>query len=161
MKADILTATKCTFFCVLFSLAIGILPATAQEKTLTNGFDYPLDNRPDPFYPFISKEKAIKELNEELVDINGEKLTGMRLFEPGQLTLVAIMNTANGKVAMAEDVTGKGYMLRENMLIGKRGQIIRIEDGQVIVKETLVRKSGNTTYNEIIMHLNKDEGKKR
>ncbi len=169
MKADrvqlLFTTTKCIFLSILFSVAIVILPAVAaQEEALApnqmNGFDYPLDNRPDPFYPFISKEKAIATIDTELVDINGEKLTGMQLFEPGQLTLVAVMSTANGKVAMAEDVTGKGYILQKNMLIGKRGQIIRIENGQVFIKETLETKSGKVSYNEIVMRLKKDEEKK-
>ncbi|CAK8712977.1 hypothetical protein GCAAIG_02300 [Candidatus Electronema halotolerans] len=85
----------------------------------------------------------------------------MQLFEPGQLKLVAVMDTPDGKIAMAEDVTGKGYMLQKDMPIGAYGQIIDIESGQVVIDETRKTQSGRIIQNKIIMRLNRDEDKKR
>ena len=93
--------------------------------------------------------------------MDGKTLTGMQLFEPGQLKLVAVMNTADGKMAMAEDVTGKGYMLQKDMPIGAYGQIVDIENGQVVIEETRKTQSGRVLQNEIIMRLKNDEDKKK
>jgi type IV pilus assembly protein PilP len=124
-------------------------------------FEYQLDNRPDPFYPFISKEKAVKDQEDKVIDSDeGEVLTGLRLIEPGQLKLVAVMNTPSGPMAMAEDVTGKGYLLREGMLIGRRGEIVAIDAGRVSIKETSKTQSGRILEKDVVMSLKKDEEKK-
>ncbi|WP_417912337.1 pilus assembly protein PilP [Candidatus Electronema sp. TJ] len=125
-------------------------------------FEYQLDNRPDPFYPFISKEKkAVKDEEDKIIDPDeGEVLTGLRLLEPGQLKLVAVMSTPSGPMAMAEDVTGKGYLLREGMLIGKRGEIIEIDKGRVSIKETSKTQSGRILEKDVVMTLKKDDEQK-
>ncbi|CAK8714822.1 MAG: Pilus assembly protein, PilP [Candidatus Electronema aureum] len=141
--------------------------ATTAEQTLDAGegrkrakFEYQLDNRPDPFYSFIAKEaKEKKDTVDPIIDENNERLTGMRLFEPGQLRLVAVMGVQGSKIAMAEDTAGKGYILRENILIGKHGKIVMIKDGQVIIQEIRKTQSGREINNEIIMTLKKEEDK--
>jgi Tfp pilus assembly protein PilP len=140
----------------------------AVEKKLDGGearkrskFNYQLDNRPDPFYSFLAKEAKEKAKVDEIVDEETkEPLTGMRLFEPGQLRLVAVMGVQGSKIAMAEDMAGKGYTLREDMPIGKHGQIVLIKDGQVVIKETRRTAAGREINNEIVMTLKKDEEKK-
>jgi Tfp pilus assembly protein PilP len=57
---------------------------------------------------------------------------------------------------MAEDTTGKGYTLHEGVEIGKFGRIDRIEDGQVIVKESAPTRAGRIIEREIIMRLRRD-----
>jgi Tfp pilus assembly protein PilP len=137
----------------------------SEQSWKNRKFEYKLDKkgspRSDPFYPFLSKELAQKNEGDKLVEVDGKTLTGMQLFEPGQLKLVAVMNTPDGKIAMAEDVTGKGYMLQKDMLIGAYGQIVDIEGGQVVIEETRKTQSGRVLQNEIIMRLNKDEDKKK
>jgi Tfp pilus assembly protein PilP len=161
---------------LLLSAAILPSPAKAQDDvaaTQTHGddseqqawknrkFEYKLDDRPDPFYPFLSKELAQKNEGDKLVEVDGRTLTGMQLFEPGQLKLVAVMNTPEGKIAMAEDVTGKGYFLHKDMKIGAYGQIVDIESGQVVIEETRKTQSGRILNNEVIMRLKNDEDKKK
>lgn len=133
----------------------------AGEARKRSKFNYQLDNRPDPFYSFIAKEAKTKKKEDEIVDEETkEPLTGMRLFEPGQLRLVAVMGVQGSKIAMAEDMAGKGYLLRENMLIGKYGKIVQIADGQVIISETRRTQAGREINNKIEMTLKKDEEKK-
>ncbi|MCI5117635.1 MAG: hypothetical protein D3913_06670, partial [Candidatus Electrothrix sp. LOE1_4_5] len=86
-------------------------------------------------------------------------LTGMRRFEPGQLKLVALLTIGNKKVAMAEDVTGKGYRLHENMPIGRYGIINRIRDEQVEITESYKTRTGRAITKEIVMRLKKDGDK--
>ena len=122
-----------------------------------DAFEYQFANRPDPFLPFIKKDETQQvDPDTEIVDDNNKPLRGMQLFEPGQLKLVAIMSVGNEKIALAEDVTGKGYRLNENMLIGRHGRIRRIEGGQVEITETYKTKTGRTVTKEIVMRLKKE-----
>lgn len=140
--------------------APAVLENAGKERSKFK-FTYQLDNRADPFYPFISKEKAVQAQEDKIIDPSeSEVLTGLRLLEPGQLKLVAVMSTPGGQIAMAEDVTGKGYLLREGMLIGRRGEIIQIAEGRVAIKEISKTQSGRILEKDIVMTLKKDDEKK-
>ena len=92
---------------------------------------------------------------DEIVE-NNEVLTGMQLFEPGQLTLVALMMTGGEAVAMVQDFTGRGYLIEEGMKIGRRGVITRITEDKVLVEETATTRSGKVLKNEIAMVLKRE-----
>ena len=115
-------------------------------------YEYQLTARPDPFKPFIAP-KAVDA--NELVDVERE-LSGMQLFEPGQLTLVAVMDTPGGRVAMVEDVTKKGYLLREGILIGRFGKVTEIRRDQVVVTETAHTRGGEEIKTVVAMKLKRD-----
>ena len=124
-------------------------------------FDYELENRADPFLPFLSQDNSRDDKDDD-VPINtegGKPLTRMQLFEPGQLKLVGLFKIGNRNIAMAEDVTGKGYRLDEKMLIGRYGVINRIRNEQVEITESYKTKSGRIVTKEIVMRLKK-EGEK-
>jgi Tfp pilus assembly protein PilP len=57
---------------------------------------------------------------------------------------------------MVEDVTGKGYRLDENMLIGRYGIINRIGDEKVEITESYKTKTGRVVTKEIVMRLKKE-----
>ncbi len=160
-----------SFPIVLFGLACAssaaqALPSSSQvaidsaEKKVSaqqspeNIFMYLIENRPDPFIPFIS-EKAASVNIDEIVPIK-EQLSGMQLFEPGQLTLVAIVMAENNDFAMAEDTTGKGYIIRKGMKIGKRGLITAVQPNQVIIEETAFTRAGKRLTSKIVMLLKKE-----
>ncbi|WP_446011358.1 pilus assembly protein PilP [Candidatus Electrothrix sp.] len=120
-------------------------------------FNYQFGDRPDPFLPFLSKDNSRDELDDTPINEgSGEPLTGMQLFEPGQLKLVAVFKIGNRNIAMAEDVTGKGYRLDENMPIGRYGTINRIGDEQVEITETYKTTTGRVVTKEIVMRLKKE-----
>lgn len=121
-----------------------------------DSFEYTIEDRNDPFLPFLTEEKKPEVDMNEIVDVDGE-LTGMQLFEPGQLTLVAIVQSGSKQFAMAQDFTGKGYILTKGIKIGKRGIITDIIPNQVIIEETAYTRAGKKLTNEIIMYL-KQEG---
>lgn len=127
---------------------------TFPKQSQENLFVYHIEGRPDPFVPFITKKAATTNMN-EIVPI-AEQLTGMQLFEPGQLNLVAIMMVENDDFAMAEDFTGKGYILRTGMKIGKRGIITKIISNQVIIEETAFTRAGEKLTSNIVMLLKKE-----
>lgn len=125
--------------------------STSNPEEPADTWEYVFEDRPDPFMPFIEPTVATKNIPEEEDVI----LTGMQIFEPGQLTLVAIMFSSNNKIAMVEDVTGKGYILNEGMLIGRYGVVSQIELNQVNITETR-KVAGKELITPVIMRLNKD-----
>ncbi len=125
----------------------------AKEKQ-ENLFVYHIEGRPDPFVPFITKKAATTNMNEIVPVAN--RLTGMQLFEPGQLKLVAIMMAENNDFAMAEDFTGKGYILLTGMKIGRRGIVTAIESNQVVIEETAFTRAGEKLTSNIVMLLKKE-----
>jgi hypothetical protein len=122
-------------------------------------FEYQLENRPDPFVPFITEKAASSNVNmDEIVD-NGEQLAGMQLFEPGQLTVVALVKTEEEYLAMVQDFTGKGYTLSQGMKIGRYGIVKSFTPQSVIVEETTVTRAGKKSVTQVVMLLKK-EGEK-
>lgn len=125
--------------------------ASEGTEEAVDEWEYVFENRSDPFMPFIKTKVATKNIPEEEEVV----LTGMQVFEPGQLTLVAIMHSSINKVAMVEDVTGKGYVLNEGMLIGRYGVVNHINTNQVNITETR-EVAGKEVLTPVIMRLNKE-----
>lgn len=140
------------------------LPMTTESPELQaappaqDAFTYQLIGRPDPFVPFIEPQVATKLDPNEIVD-EAVELTGMQLFEPGQLKLVAVMYAKDKTIAMVQDVTGKGYVIGEGVLIGRHGVVSQITADEVLITETTRTRAGKEIVNTVVMRLNK-EGEK-
>ncbi len=153
-----------TFFSVSFSAAeekqASVSPDAGETKkaelqTVEDNFEYQLEGRQDPFEPFL-KPKVVADFDPNEIVESDETLTGMQLFEPGQLTLVAIMQTGKDNIAMVEDSTGKGYVVRVGMKIGRRGEIISIDSHKVAIEETAITRAKKVLKTRIDMILNKE-----
>ncbi|MEW6517861.1 MAG: hypothetical protein AB1461_00460 [Thermodesulfobacteriota bacterium] len=118
-------------------------------------FVYERVGRPDPFMPFIKEKVVTSEL-----EVPQEELTGMQKFEPGQLTLVAIVITENGPLAMVEDSVGRGYVIKNGTEIGRAGIVDSIADNTVVIKQRYKTTAGEERYNFVEMLLKK-EGEKQ
>jgi type IV pilus assembly protein PilP len=126
------------------------------EVTKTD-YEYQVTNRPDPFVPFFTGETTTEpSLDPNEIVESAENLTGMQLFEPGQLTLVALLQAGGGYFGMVEDFTGRGYVIREGMKIGRRGVITAILPNKVLIEEIAVTRAGKELKNEIVMALRKE-----
>jgi type IV pilus assembly protein PilP len=140
------------------ALAENAQVAAALEELLTSmniePFTYLTEGRPDPFKPFISKRVV-----QETAEAAPEELTGMRQFEPGQLNLVAIIFTEDNPMAMVEDSSHKGYIVRKGTKIGRTGIISDIEPNRVIIKQLSYSMTRERKYNTVEMTLRK-EGEK-
>ena len=114
-------------------------------------------NRPDPFLPFITDKTTDQKTGDpnEIID-KKEPLTGMQLFEPAQLSLVALMETGKDKFAMVQDSTGKGYVLTEGTKIGRRGIVKAISPNKVLVEEMAETRGGKKILSYIDMVLKKE-----
>lgn len=134
--------------------------ATALEELLKSmnmgDFEYQVEERPDPFMPFIS-EKIVQSADSD--SENGGKLTGMRQLEPGQLSLTAILFTEVNPMAMVEDSSKKGYVIRRGTRIGRFGIVTDILPNAVIIKQLSYSMSQEKKYTTVEMILRK-EGEK-
>ncbi|PHR27559.1 MAG: hypothetical protein COA36_09000 [Desulfotalea sp.] len=151
---------------LLISFALPALPVSsvagndklnlATKTVADNPFEYILENRADPFVPFLTEKAASTNFDMNEVIDRQEPLSGMQLFEPGQLTLVALMQTGNKDIAMVEDFTGKGYVLFEGTKIGRRGVVKDIATNSVLIEETAETRAGKKIITEIVMILKKE-----
>jgi type IV pilus assembly protein PilP len=92
----------------------------------------------DPFRPLIQTQ--IKTVIAP--DIDREKptrvLTPLEKFDLSQIRLVAVVLAESGNVAMVEEATGKGYMVRIGTYIGKDGGAVeQILEDRVVIRETV------------------------
>lgn len=116
-------------------------------------FVYRIEGRPDPFFPFLTQEIL------QAAEAKAEKaLAGMQKFEPGQLTLVAIVFGAE-PLAMVQDSAGTGYILRKGTKIGRSGQVIDIVSNKVIIEESVLSLTKQKKLRTVEMTLKK-EGEK-
>jgi Tfp pilus assembly protein PilP len=129
---------------------------SALAATNATGFKYRMEGRMDPFAPFISDKTEEGQNPNDIVE-GEEQLTGMQLFEPGQLTLVALVATSDQKFAMVQDVTGKGYVVKEGTKIGRRGIVQSILPNKVIIEEIATTRAGTKLTSETVMVLRKEE----
>jgi len=131
------------------------LPATSE---MTDTFEYMLEGRADPFVPFITEKAAVSRPTVNMDEIVEKKvvLTGMQLFEPGQLTLVALLKSETEDIAMVQDFTGKGYVITKGTKIGKRGVVRDIVPNTVIIEETAETRAGKKIITQVVMTLKKE-----
>ena len=115
-------------------------------------FFYKREGRTDPFVSFV-QEKVLA------VKTPVEELTGMRKFEPGQLTVVAIVMGTADKFAMMQDSNNQGYIIRKGILLGRTGVVEAIVPNKVIVKNYTYNLAGDKIYKTVEMVLNQ-EGEK-
>lgn len=120
-----------------------------------DNYFYNTEGRSDPFKPFVTQKSASKPDPNEIVDENAQ-LTGMQLFEPGQLTLVGVISSSKEPIALVEDQTKKGYVLRLGNLIGKRGVVSSIDNHRLIITETAKTRSGQQLTTTTTMRMKKE-----
>lgn len=131
------------------------VPRKTLEEILQVPFAYRREKRSDPFLPFITKEtgSTVQAAQEEEAT-----LSGMQLFEPGQLTLVTILVSGQQALAMVEDSTGMGHIIRVEDKIGRRGAVKAIAPNVVTIEEWDLAPDGSKrfTTNEMVLRKEGD-----
>ncbi len=120
-------------------------------------FDYEFEDRPDPFLPFFYFKRNDKKTRGEKIIDQKIVLTELQKYEPGQLTLVAVLAFQDKNIAMLEDETGEGHLAGQDTLIGRHGVITSIEKNLLLVTETYKTTTGRTVVNKIPMHMHQQE----
>jgi len=135
-------------------------PEVPGQSAQEDRYSYVIEGRADPFKPFVSPKANMSTAPDpnEIIEDNLD-LSGMQLFEPGQLTLVGTLLSPQNEMALVEDQTKKGYILKPGALIGKRGVVAQIEPQQVIIIETAKTRAGQEIKSTVTMRLNKEGDK--
>lgn len=123
-----------------------------EAAEIQNIFIYKRYGRPDPFFPFLTHELRQVEIDMQ------EELTGMRRFEPGQLTLVAIVFAGDQPLAMVQDAAGKGYVLRKGTKLGRSGEVVDISRNKVIIRQEVYALLTREKRYETVEMILKKEG---
>jgi Tfp pilus assembly protein PilP len=117
-----------------------------------SGFHYDATKLRDPFRSFEWEQLAL-ELSNALTEGPLEK------FDVSQLSLVGVVWNATKARALIQDPSGMSYIVAEGTKIGKsNGRVTQIDDNLVVVQETYVDSSGETTTKDIEMRIRATEG---
>ena len=135
--------------------SVASLTATTQITPDTIDFYNP-EGKLDPFTS-LYKDKPVA------VSLTGQKpileprrpLTPLEKVDLSQLKLVAIIRALSGNIALVEEASGKGYVIKKGTYIGTRsGKVGKILPDRIIVEEESADFSGKVSVREIEVKLN-------
>ena len=148
-------------FAFILILTISSLVVASDEQSIIQkpSYVYTSQGKPDPFEPFIIKERTYKSLSPE--ELKKLKLipsfkTELQRIKLKDLKIVAMVKTPNEVLAMVEGPTGKGYIVRPGMGIGMKGGIV----DKIIYKEKTTPLGKKLIRKIIIKEPFLDESKK-
>lgn len=126
----------------------------------SGSYAYNIEGRFDPFKPFLSPKAITPNTPDpnEIIESN-QDLSGMQLFEPGQLTLVGVMVSQVQELAFVEDQSKKGYVIKIGTSIGKRGKVTQILPDKVLIEETAKTRAGQEIKSMVVLKMNKEGDK--
>ena len=127
-------------------------PATSGQAQDGSGlvsgasnYGYDATNKRDPFRSFVLDEAQRLTKHER---------GPLEQFDLSQLSVVAVVWGTQRPRALVTDPSGRGYVVQEGTPIGKNdGQVIRIGDTTMLVRETYVDYLGAATSKEIEMRV--------
>lgn len=113
-------------------------------------------NLRDPFSSYLTRVAArgaaiIESQRDRLLSREPELLEN---FDLSTLKLVAIYSMGESRVAMVEDATGKGYIVRRGNYMGKNnGRIEKIDPDTIHLVEQVVNPAGDIVDNQVTLTL--------
>ena len=135
--------------------SVASLTATTQITPDTIDFYNP-EGKLDPFAS-LYKEKPItvSTTGHKLLQEPRRPLTPLEKVDLSQLKLVAIIRALSGNIALVEEASGKGYVIKKGTYIGTRsGKVGKILPDRIIVEEESEDFSGKVSVREIEVKLN-------
>lgn len=107
----------------------------------------------DPFVPFLKVEP--KE-----VRAGNENVPPLQRYDLGELKFVGVIWGPKAAYALVEDAEGKGYTVTVGTKIGRGGGVVlRILDGEIVVKEEFRDNTGAKVVRRSSMKLQSAGGK--
>lgn len=122
--------------------------ATADPR-LTPASQLDFSSRKDPFKPFVAVKTAPAADSIKSKELEKDRLP-IHSYDVSQFKLIGTVIDSKGNKGMVLDPTGKGYVLRVGMTIGKsEGKIVKIDNSGVDVVEQF-RDENNKIRKETI-----------
>jgi len=125
-------------------------------KYMVKAPDVDVESMRDPFISPLAKMEAQRQalLMKHQAQTSNRKREALEAFDLSELKLVAILSMRGKKVAMIEDNSGKGYMVRRNNYIGKNGgRIEKISKDSLHLIENIPNPAGDLVEREVVMTL--------
>ena len=135
--------------------SVASLTATTQITPDTIDFYNP-EGKLDPFASlYKDKPVAVSTIGQKLLQEPRRPLTPLEKVDLSQLKLVAIIRALSGNIALVEEASGKGYVIKKGTYIGTRsGKVGKILPDRIIVEEESEDFSGKVSVREIEVKLN-------
>jgi type IV pilus assembly protein PilP len=143
-------------------------PELSQDNLLAKAaIGYDPTGKINPFVPLIKAEKKKgkgKGGSTVVASKNVERkkrkpTTPLERIELSQLSLKAIVRSAQGNKALVEEASGKGYVITKGTFIGiNQGTVIDIQKDRVIVEEEVEEIQGDVTLKTRELRLPKPSG---
>ncbi|MBF0449779.1 MAG: pilus assembly protein PilP [Candidatus Magnetomorum sp.] len=136
--------------------------ALVLKKLAPKPFQYRPQGKVDPFVPLIVKKKrmlATSQPDEKPIEKKRTRiLTLLEKFDLSQLKLTAIMMTPKRTVAIVEETSGRGFVVKAGTRIGlNSGRVVDILLDRIIIQETEEIITGKKLYITKEMKLNKPD----
>jgi len=123
--------------------------------------DIDFSNLRDPFASYLirvtSRDQTIQTTSIEQPQIKQDNREREKLehYDLDTLRLVAIFSMGGERVAMVEDSTSKGYIIRRGNYLGKNnGQIEKITDSTIFLVEEVLNPAGDVIDRQVSLTLN-------
>lgn len=124
--------------------------AQPQEgATVAAVYSYTPKGKRDPFRSFIWDPP----------DASAEIRGPLEQYDVAQLSLLAVVWSTGNARALVSDPAGESFIIGEGTRVGKNsGEVTRIEDNLVVVKEIYVDFTGQKTTKDVEMRIRVSEG---
>lgn len=132
--------------------------ATDSARNLTRKSEslYDRKGRPDPFAPFVSGTEPSSQDQTQKKLQRREPRTPLERMSLGQLQLTAVMETGDQNVALVEEASGKGYVVKKGTYIGNEGgRVTEILPGAIVIEEKYLDVFGNVDVRNKQLKLQK------
>jgi type IV pilus assembly protein PilP len=121
---------------------------------------YDPKGKADPFEPLL-RDESVSSGAGKLVRKQREPQSPLEKIDLGQLKLVAIITAPSGNLAMVQESSGKGYILRKGTYIGlNSGKVVDIAKDKVMVEEEFEDIYGKTITQKTEINIPKPSGER-
>ncbi len=120
--------------------------------------DYDPKGKIDPFLP-IFKAQTDETSKKKRPRIRSQPPTPLEKIDLSQLKLVSILTRPSGKLAMVEEASGKGYLVKKGTLMGiNMGKVVKIQKDRLQIEEQVEDLFGKVSLRVRELKLQKPPG---
>lgn len=128
--------------------------SSAQATAAALNFDF--KSKKDPFKPFLMPVEPSASKTAAAVKVRSADQLPIQNYEVGKFTVSGIITGLNENKALLIDPAGKGYVVKQGMLIGNGGgHISKITASSIEVLEQFRDDSGHARKRKIVLQLAK------
>ena len=146
-------------------VSIAPAPELSQDNILVKAaIGYNPKGKIDPFVPLVRAEaktagSGIVAATRKTERKKRKPTTPLERIELSQLSLKAIVRSAQGNKALVQEASGKGYIITKGTFIGvNQGTVIDIQKDRVIVEEEVENIQGDIALKTRELRLPKPSG---